>query len=413
MVDMEETTDWRINMQYVSQVDETGMIMEAHKIAIDNYWFLIEPVDNSIPQNNPKELKSEIDTILGANMLESIRFTRKGTIVTNTKHEEVALSLCNLKELLGVKVKVKLIKDHITTRFVLKNINTNIRLNEMAEEIERVNGFKILEIQRFTTKKDNVKTPSTTILVTIIGHKIPSQLKLWYQIFNIEIFVDKPRQCFKCGKYNHSPKFCTQNKICFRCGNAEHLGKNCIPKCVNCSESHEASDKNCKCYLNEVEINKLRAEMHLPLSEARLKYYAKSKNKSFAITVSNQQNQQYITRNELNKALTDLTNSFRETMSLMLKEQANYFMSLLATNFKNSDNAAKESEVESLESLPMDVSQENKSQRKRKRKKGKNQPNLNSENIDHDYTRANGPVASTSTTKSTDFKIQLTGNLNT
>ena len=58
------------------------------------------------------------------------------------------------------------------------------------------------------------------------------------------IHVKKPLQCFKCFKFGHISKNCSDSQICGNCGQGDHMFNECnfSKKCSNCNGPHCAKD---------------------------------------------------------------------------------------------------------------------------------------------------------------------------
>lgn len=282
----------------------------------------IEPEENisSFPRNRPMELKNELDSKLPNNKIDNIRFTRKGSLLINTTDINTASMAIDIKDLLGINAVSRTIKDQLTSKFLLKGIDPGVNLLDVQREIELRNNVKVLELTRFC-RRDQLRTPTFTILVTSLGHYIPSQIDVWYQLYNIESFVDKPRQCQRCFKFNHVAKFCKSNQLCKNCsqdfnGDTNHLNGQCPfqKKCVNCSGNHDNADKNCITYNNELLICKLKADKHISNTEARRLFYGKKDSNSYGKIASASPQSEYIIKKEFANAMQELVEAVKLSM---------------------------------------------------------------------------------------------------
>lgn len=300
-----------------------------------------ESPGEAFTRNKPLKLKQELDTYFEASKIENVRFTRNGNLLIQTKDYETAKIALNLNSVTGIKAKSRFNIEHISTRFLMYNVDKNTNLEEVAEGLETENNIKVCEILRFN-KKD--KSPSNTVLVTIFGFNLPNQIKLWYQIHNIDLFIDKPRACYKCFAYNHPPKTCTNKQTCVKCSNElsdSHKKDTCIneKKCANCQGAHDSLDKTCIFYLKELEINRLKAEKHLTLSEARNLHKSKENQKTMAKRITNTANSNYVTKSDLNTAIQELAkvfqNSLAEAINKTIVQQENRIQTLIVESLNN------------------------------------------------------------------------------
>lgn len=43
--------------------------------------------------------------------------------------------------------------------------------------------------------------------------RLPSEVKIYYQIYRVSLFTDYPRPCLNCWKFNHSTRYCHSQKL--------------------------------------------------------------------------------------------------------------------------------------------------------------------------------------------------------
>lgn len=347
---------------FKKELNETDKLTYAAENGATNFWMFIDPInkDHPIPRAKPYELKKELDQAIPTKRIANLRFTRKGSILIQASDLQTAKYISSVQSILGTKVHVKTIPEHITSRFLVRNIHQDIPLEELANEIEKENNIQVLELKRFINRE---KTPSQTVLVTILGFKIPIKLRLWYQQIDIELFLDKPRQCRKCWRYGHPEKYCISTPLCDNCGddinNESHKNTPCPnqSKCLNCQEDHAATNKICSKYKNEVKLCEFRATNHLPLGEAKRIFYADTKRQkaSFA-QITNQPSSEFVTKTELQKSLTELTIGFQNIVANICASQINVLtdkMTELGAIICNAvQNATKPTSNKSSQPLP-------------------------------------------------------------
>lgn len=98
----------------------------------------------------------------------------------------------------------------ISTQFLLHNIDPLIDCTEIAEELDFA-GVKALEVRRFLRQGS---TSTISVLVTKLGHSLPSDIGLWYQFHRISLFVDKLCQYTNCIKFTHNSSAFKSARIC-------------------------------------------------------------------------------------------------------------------------------------------------------------------------------------------------------
>lgn len=82
-------------------------------------------------------------------------------------------------------------------------------------------------------------------------------------------------RCFRCQRFGHTQKRCTNTTVCAKCGESDHGDSPCAhaDHCVNCDGDHASNSKVCPRYTEEKDIQELRVEQNLTFFEARKKYY--------------------------------------------------------------------------------------------------------------------------------------------
>lgn len=157
--------------------------------------------------------------------------------------------------------------------------------------------------------------------MTKLGTRLPSEIKLWFQNHRISAFWDKPRQCAKCYKYNHSTRTCTRDAVCKKCAQShESACSSDTTVCINCQGPHEADDKNCPLYAKEVKIQKFKSENHFTISEARRQFKETSSANTYAKVAASSvpspcPQGDFITKTELEATLK----SFSENLTAMFQ----------------------------------------------------------------------------------------------
>lgn len=303
------------------------VITKAAANGSNRFVIFLENKAGGIPSNKPKILKAEIDSLVNSHKhIESLKFTRAKKIVFVTSNEECAIQLCNVSSLMGIQVSATLQHDSVIKKFLLRNIPHDVPIDEIVSEIEASNDLSITEARRFTRKSGDAILPTESVLISILGSRLPTSIKLWYEIHRIDPFVDKPRQCPKCHKFDHPVKFCTKQQLCVFCG-IEGTHPHCTNpiQCANCKENHPANYLQCKARLEEIKILELKEKLNLSFSEARSQYREASAKKSFATVVGTEQMSKLDLNKEINKVVEKsvgpLIKSLADSVNLLAAQQ--------------------------------------------------------------------------------------------
>lgn len=325
-------------------LDSRFIISEAAKYGCQRFVVSISnKIGTGLPRNKPKSLGSEINKLIPDHKsIDNLKFTRDNKIEITTSNPICAEQVCAITNLLGLAVVTSLQLDNLTTKFLLRDIPTDINLNEVAFEIEECNDIYVTEIRRFTKQQDNSRVPSETVLVSVLGVNLPSKIKIWYTIQNITTFVDRPRQCRRCFLYNHTTKKCTKDPVCLRCGSSPEVSCTQPLRCVLCNGPHAADYKECPKRIEETEFLKFKCLNHFSFAEARRLFKPKATGTTTASIVT--------------KSLSDETSTLKPEVIRLIKETVQSSLIDFSSTFATLQ-AQQSKTTDVLNSLSTQVSQ--------------------------------------------------------
>lgn len=101
-----------------------------------------------------------------------------------TQNAVTAVQALSIQSLLNILVSASLLIENISNRFLLQNIEPQAECKDIAELEFSV--LSILEVRRFVCQ--DVDT-SVTVLIRKLGCNLPEEVKMWYQIFRISLFI--------------------------------------------------------------------------------------------------------------------------------------------------------------------------------------------------------------------------------
>ena len=115
------------------------------------------------------------------------------------------------------------------------------------------------------------------VLITILGTSLSHDIKFWFSLHKIRQFIDRPRQCWKYHKYNHSEFKCPSqaNLVCTNYSKQHDGEYQASPYCYNCEGDHRADYNQYSSRQDEANLLKYKCLNFLSITDARRKYFAK------------------------------------------------------------------------------------------------------------------------------------------
>ena len=294
----------------------------AIKDGEDQISLLIIAKENKLSQQHPRQLKEELSTkITNPQLLDNLVLSRQGKLILTTKDIKTANEILKIESLLGVATNSFIQLETITSRFLLR-IDPSVSCSDIAAELLD-QGEHVHEIRRFEKKTGEGSLPTPSVLVTVYGTSLPEYVKLWYQIYRIKPFYDKPRSCTKCFKYNHATRSCRSEQLCKRCATS-HSGECTVqtPSCANCNGPHLADHDQCPIYQAEVRLQQFRADNHLTIQEARRQFNVKARrlDSDYATVAATRVPSDSIRKADLDAALLNLSTQFTNLVHTLTQE---------------------------------------------------------------------------------------------
>ena len=202
---------------------------------------------------------------------KSVKKLKSGALLIEVSKKQQSTSLLTLKDLAGIRVTSKIHYGLNQSKGVL--FDRDHDLDDIPElEIQKeLESQGVVHVKRFTKKRNNIVEPTNTYLLTFGIPALPSSIKVGFYQMKIEMFVPNPLRCFKCQRFGHGQTNCKGSETCFKCGEEGHDGKDCKneQKCKNCKGNHMASSRKCPIWINEKQIQKIKAEKRITYHEAK------------------------------------------------------------------------------------------------------------------------------------------------
>lgn len=195
----------------------------------------------------------------------------KDGLLIHTINPTQSRKLLSTTTFLGFDVTVSPHRTRNTCRGVINH--RDIKLCADDELIAGLAEYGVCAIRRLKRRNnEGTLVDTASAVLTFQRSRIPSEVKMGYEIVPVRPYVPAPMRCFHCQKFGHSATRCEkkdQPAICI-CGQARHDGVcSSTPVCPNCQDSHLATSKSCSVLRREETVEQLRARENLSYPEAR------------------------------------------------------------------------------------------------------------------------------------------------
>ena len=153
------------------------------------------------------------------------------------------------------------------------------------EILDNLASQNVSHLHRISVVREGVRKNTGTFIVTFNTPILPKTLKIGYLQVRVETYIPNPVRCFNCQRYGHFKTNCSRPATCEKCGQEGHSSDTCegSPRCVNCQGCHPANSKNCPKWVEEKQIQKIKASNNISYKEARETYLSQdSQLKSYA-----------------------------------------------------------------------------------------------------------------------------------
>ncbi|KAG0429068.1 hypothetical protein HPB47_024004, partial [Ixodes persulcatus] len=187
---------------------------------------------------------------------------RLNILAVDTRNQESTASLLRIRKLVGVPVRAYEPRNPNTAVGIIWDVDGSISEEVLLRNLS-ANTSKITQVRRFADTE--------TVRVAFASATLPEHVFLGRVRHKVELYVDRPAQCRKCGKFRHVKAVCTRPEVCTRCSDS-HASERCEAervKSVNCMGAHEATLKDCVIWQQERAVNKYKTINKVDFKTAR------------------------------------------------------------------------------------------------------------------------------------------------
>ena len=255
-------------------------------------YLVIKSVDYEKPITSlsPFVIEKQIEATIGTP--KSVKKLKNKTLLIETNRKAQTDNLLKMTTFFNIPVTVT---EHNTLNSS-KGIIRDRALKGLPEQeiLEYLKDQGVTAVKRFTIKKDQGVIETNTLLLTFNMINVPKNLKTFYRIIPVDIYIPNPLRCFNCQKFSHHENNCPEDigSVCEKCGvgHYDHLASKCKNpvKCVNCGKDHLSRSNECEIWKKEKEIMKIKVTQNLSFFEAR-KIFENKPEVTFATIVQSSQ----------------------------------------------------------------------------------------------------------------------------
>ena len=253
---------------------------------------VIKSVDYEKPITSlsPFVIEKQIEATIGTP--KSVKKLKNKTLLIETNRKAQTDNLLKMTTFFNIPVTVT---EHNTLNSS-KGIIRDKALKGLPEQeiLEYLKDQGVTAVKRFTIKKDQGAIEANTHLHTFNMINVPKNLKIFYRIIPVDIYIPNPLRCFNCLKFSHNENNCLEDigSVCEKCGvgHYDHLASKCKNpvKCVNCEKDHLSRSNECEIWKKEKEVMKIKVTQILSYFEAK-KVYEQKPEVTFANIVQSAQ----------------------------------------------------------------------------------------------------------------------------
>ena len=173
---------------------------------------------------------------------KSVKTLKSGDLLLEITKRQQAINLLNMKKFFEIPVTVTAHSSLNSSKGVIRCPSLK---NDSEEDIlSYLKSQKVSHVRRIKVKRDGNICNTNTFVVTFSQAKLPSTIKVGFEVTRVDVYIPNPLRCFKCQKFGHHESNCRQSKRCAYCGlvgHEEDEESSCeakYPLCCNCSGKH-------------------------------------------------------------------------------------------------------------------------------------------------------------------------------
>lgn len=217
--------------------------------------------DVSIDSIDSVRVSNTLETLVPSCVIEARFNRRKNLLAVDTRNGQTTRVLLGLTTLCGMKVRAFEPRGKVSSVGIVRNVD--IALSD-AEIVGALRSSVSIRCVRRLGK-------SSTVRIEFASATLPQHIYVGLVRHEVDLYVNNPLQCHRCGLFGHVAASCKRKLACLRCAQP-HATAQCDASdlhCVNCNKSHEATSHICPFWQAERTVCRYRCENNVPFAQAR------------------------------------------------------------------------------------------------------------------------------------------------
>lgn len=263
-----------------SQIEKPETIrvfnLEHDKYYSKNIYVIVESLKSNLGRLHPMYVGHIFHKKLNIPNITNIERAGFNRIKVYVKNIKDANYLVKNEQLKSENLRAFIPNHLLIRKAIIRHVDIYFDEEYLFKNI--VSPYSILEIKRIKRRVEvdgkisYVDTQS--VVLSFEGNILPNTVKINSVLVEVEPFVQRVVQCFKCLRYGHVAKQCrSTNSICNYCGKTRDENHTCNSEdkfCLHCkSYGHPTISKDCPVFKNQLKIKQYMASSNVTFSEAK------------------------------------------------------------------------------------------------------------------------------------------------
>ncbi|KAJ4425469.1 hypothetical protein ANN_28085 [Periplaneta americana] len=178
----------------------------------------LDGTEKTMKNISPFYVRRALDGLVGK--VRNATRLRNGSLPVETASAKQSETVLKAKVLESYPIRVERHSSLNTTRGVVHTDSLD-GLSDEEVQLDLAEQF-VSNAYRLLRKRDGRTEPLSTVFLTFETSLLPEHIFVGYERDPVLAYVPNPMRCFRCQRFGHTQKRCTNNIICAKCGGADH-----------------------------------------------------------------------------------------------------------------------------------------------------------------------------------------------